>query len=545
MSALPSTSIFDLPPVVDSICYYLDQTVDPKDYLINRTFYNSIRRHVWRRLEFKDTHDDDAICEEHKRVLLANSQWIQDLTVSKISAPLVCLTEPSSRCTNLEYLDCDLEHESSLYTASLAKLLTLNTKIKNLTFKSLDEDPQNFDWGRPSDIDGLRQVISVLPHLTSLRFISVETTGRIGPLDLDLFLSALPQSLESLHLRELHRYDGGIDEALYLPPEQSLCWPSTFPNITELCFDEFDQYDLLPIIEPLLQRCPRLQDLTLPTIHGYDLRFIAEVLGESCTNLRSLTISGSVEEEDLLAVVDAIPALASLDLPIDVDTTAYFVPHLIAKWSNTLSSVSLGAGVIVQSSDIQLLLTSCPHLETFWMCAYGGAERPWTISPYYSPLNLSDLAQSEWTCTELKALFILFHDERVEQDTLEQHLQQEDRTRELIKKAYAQLGKLKRLETLRLGWGHPFREGVSGDSLAIHKPGPLVHMDFSMASGLTLMKGISSLRTLSLDGMARISVGNEELEWIQQTWPSVQIDGLDQSSSDWLQVQRFNLSVQG
>ena len=219
-------------------------------------------------------------------------------------------------------------------------------------------------------------------------------------------------------------------------------------------------------------------------------------------------------------------------------------PHL-RKWSNSLTSLTLGAGAIVESSDIQLLLTSCPRLLTFWMIPHS-VESPWHLDEYYSPLLLSDLAQSEWTCLGLEVLCIMFHVDRTEQETLDQHLEQEERTQGLIKKAYTQLGKLEKLQTLYLSWGRPFREGEQDDeSLAIHKPGPLVHMDFSMASGLSLLKGMRSLRRLSVDGMARISVGSEELEWIQQTWPCARITGfgLDRTIADWRLVQRFSLNI--
>ncbi|KAF9278048.1 hypothetical protein BGZ68_008818 [Mortierella alpina] len=499
----PSTSIFDLPPVVETICRHLHRWDYANASLINKTFHNACRPYLWRRLVFEGTHNNQAISKEHQRALLANSHWIQDLT-----------------------------HETSKYNSSLAKLLTLNPKIRNLTFKALDDDPQNYDMDGPQDIDGITQVVTALPHLTALQHLSVETTGRFGCMDLALFLTNLPPSVVCFNLTDLHLEDSGIEEPFDLSDEQELCWPNVYPNIVDLHFDGFDQYSLTSLIVPLLDRCPLLERLTLSGLQRFDLQFIAEALRDSCPNMRSVTICGNVEEEDLLMIVDAIPALRSLDLPIDVSTTAAFVPQLVGKWSNSLTSVILGVGARIQSLDIQLLLTSCPLLEDLWMCPYALKKRPWIVESYYSPLKLSDLAQSEWACYGLVSLNIVFHDERVEQETLEQHLEQEERTRELIKKAYTQLGKLKKLRTLQLGWGRPFREGEGGDSFAIHKPGPVVHMDFSMASGLALMKGMDSLEKLFLDDMARISVGNEELEWIKQTWPDVEISGLDKGNTD-------------
>ncbi|KAF9278047.1 hypothetical protein BGZ68_008817 [Mortierella alpina] len=418
-SGSSSTSIFDLPPVVDTICSHLQRWDYADASLINKTFHYACRRDLWKRLIFKGTHDNQAISKEHQRTLLANSQWIRNLTVSKIHAPLTCLADPSSQCRNLESISCDLEHETSKYTSSLVKLLALNPKIINLTFKALDDDPQNYDMVGPRNIDGITQVVTALPHLTTLQYLSVETAGRFGCMDLALFLTNLPPSVEMFSLTELQLEDSGIDEPFSLSEEQELCWPNVYPNIVYLSFGDFDQYNLTSLIVPLLERCPLLENLILPTMHGFDLQFIAEALRDSCPNLRCLTIYGSVEEESLLLIVDAIPALSILSLLINVSTTAAFVPQLVAKWFNSLTSVSFGARTMVQSSDIQLLLTSCPLLEDFCICSYAAKKRPWFDDFHYSLLNLSDLAQSEWTCQRLEVLDIVFHDERVEQDTLE------------------------------------------------------------------------------------------------------------------------------
>ncbi|CAO3572610.1 unnamed protein product [Mortierella alpina] len=450
-----------------------------------------------------------------------------------------------NRLQELRVLECSLEHENSRYTKALAKLLTLNTDIIVLSIGFSNEDLQIHDEEQLPNIGGIKQVALALPYLASLQYLSVETPGIFGHIDLLLFLTCLPQWVKGFKFMQHYPRDNEVDDAPYALSANGVAWRGdVYSNLTDLEFGEFEHYDLTPFLIPLLQRCPRLIRLTLPIIPGPALQSVAEVLRGNCSNLRFLTIVGHLQEEDLLPMVKAVPALTTLDLPISVPSTAAFMPQMVAKWSNTLTSLTLGAGVIVQSSDIQLLLTSCPRFESLWMTPHGAVYNPRTVTDHYSPLNLSDLAQSEWTCVGLEALCIIFHDERVEQDTLEQHLEQEERTREWIRKAYGQLGKLTRLETLQLGWGHPFREGEDGDSLVIHKPGPVVHMDFSMASGLALLKGMSSLKKLSLVGMARLSLGDEELEWIQGTWPHAEITGLDRKSADWLQVQRFGLNLQ-
>ncbi|KAF9557937.1 hypothetical protein EC968_007346 [Mortierella alpina] len=531
MSNAQTVSIFDLPPVVDVICSYLRRQDYFNASLVNRTFHHGCQRYIWKKVVFSHIDDEEAISREHRRTLRANSHWIQHLKVNKIHTPLTCLTKTPNACRNLKVLDCSLQHKSSEYTKSLAKFLDLNSHIKMLRIEFSDDSlqPQGED-SQPS-MEGIKQVAVNLWLLQSLRFISVDTAGCFGPVDLYIFLSCLPPSVEGFKFSQLYPKDNGVQEGFYTPSLPSLAWREVYPNLIDLEFGEFEHYDLTSLVIPLLRRCPRLVRLTLPIIPGSDLPSVAEALRGNCPELKFLTIVGHLQEDNLLPMVDAIPALTSLDLPVNVPTTAVFVPHMIAKWSNTLTSMTLGAGAILNSSDIQLLLTSCPRLQFLWMTPVGGTYNARAVTDHYSPLNLSDLVQSEWACLGLLGLCIVFHDERVEQDTLEQHLEQEERTREWIKKAYAQLGKLENLEVLQLGWGHPFGEEVDGDGVITHQAGPLVHMDFSLASGLALLKGLSSLSELSLDGMARISVGAEELEWIQQTWPSARISGLNSTGS--------------
>ncbi|KAF9949928.1 hypothetical protein BGZ70_001576, partial [Mortierella alpina] len=336
MSTSPFTSIFDLPPVVDTICRYLHRRDYSNVSLVNKTFYNGCKRYIWRRLVFKNTEENEALPKEHRRALRANSHWIQNMTVSKTHPPLRCLTKSPTACRNLKFLGCSLEHRSSKYTKALAKLLVLNTDIIGLRIEFSDEYLQMQDEDQPPNIDGIKQVGLALPHLTSLQYISVETPGIFGHIDLFLFLTCLPPCVKVFKFMQLYPRDNEVDEAPYALTPHGLAWRDVYSDLVDLEFGEFEHYSLTPFLIPFLQRCPRLIRLTLPIVPGPGLLSIAEVLRGNCSKLRFLTIVGHLQEEHLLPIVDVIPALLTLDLPVSVPTTAIFLPQLVAKWSHTL-----------------------------------------------------------------------------------------------------------------------------------------------------------------------------------------------------------------
>ncbi|KAG0204745.1 hypothetical protein BGX28_003406 [Mortierella sp. GBA30] len=549
MSRTTSPSIFDLPPIVDTICRHLA----PADYqnatLINRTFYSGCRRYLWKDIKIQNLDEEYIPTMEHQEALITNSRWMQELTVHAAYMPVICLLGSRSACSNLRRLRCDLSHELSAYSIVIVPLLECNPQLENLTIMTRDTDPQNTAIDRPQNLKGILDMATAIQSLASLRTLTVETPERFVGVDLLLLLSSLPDSLRTFVYQERYPDEGEetqhteVDLVEHLAG-QRIAWRASYPNLKNLIFSEWQFFNLAPIITPLLRRCPVLVNLVLPVVPGEDLPTIAGVLRDHCPRLRKLSVMGKYEEDQLLPLTEAAPRLAILQLPCYILTSSVFISRLIPKWSSTLTSVTTGAGLCIQSSDIQLLLTSCPHLIDFWMIPLYPEQRPWTIDPHYSALKLSDLVQSEWTCLRLHALGITFHDGRAEQDTLQEHLDQEERTRDLIKQAYAQLGKLTRLRNLGLTWGRPFREGAESDALAIHKPGPLVHMDMSMTSGLSMMSGCKDMTEIYISNLARISMKEEELEWALQEWPKLTtLNGLDERWRNWLRVRKFNLNI--
>ncbi|KAG0009558.1 hypothetical protein BGZ80_002268 [Entomortierella chlamydospora] len=116
-----------------------------------------------------------------------------------------------------------------------------------------------------------------------------------------------------------------------------------------------------------------------------------------------------------------------------------------------------------------------------------------------------------WACLELEDLEIRFLDVR----NRNYGQNEEMNTIAGINRAYKQIGRLSRLQRLRLGW-HPNQ--------------PTSHqakLDMSITSGLRQMEGLKELRELDITYINEVNIGQDEVEFMVESWPKLRrIKGL-------------------
>ncbi|KAG0211734.1 hypothetical protein BGX28_007496 [Mortierella sp. GBA30] len=532
MSNTPS--IFDLPLIVDLICQHLTR----QDYflcaLVSKTFYQQSKRHLWRELSFVDVSEEYIVTQDHQDALLAHAHWIRELHISEAYAPVCVLARPVSACTNLSYLKCNFLHEQNAKAFPILTLLERNPRLRHLEISTVHGDAHNLVRGLPQNIEAFTSLLKVLKGHPSLETLSVKTVDRLCHKDLPLLLLNLPESLQSFTMatRDYNDFEDEEDEEDEedVEEEQELeyDWPDVYPRLKELDFSYWEGGNPKPFMFPLLSRCPLLEKLQLYRLYGDDLAQIVTFVRKHCPRFKDIEIDGAFTEDELLPLVDISRAMESLSLYCSFVSTSIFISQLTQKWCSTLTSVSMGNHCTLLSHDIQLLLSSCSQLTLVSVQCSGA-------------LRLSDLVQSKWTCLGLKKLRITFQDERVEQETLEQHWEQEARTRDWIKETYAQLGRLKRLRHLTIRWEGAFRGNVTGQTIG--RSLPVAHLDMSMASGLGLLHDLRNIETVWLM-LTRVSMGPEELEWILLSWPKLAfIGGLDKGAPEWLNARKPGLEA--
>ncbi|KAG0276470.1 hypothetical protein BGZ95_007495 [Linnemannia exigua] len=251
-----------------------------------------------------------------------------------------------------------------------------------------------------------------------------------------------------------------------------------------------------------LHKHPALTHITLGTADtiDYDCRE-SETLGQNLTRIESLQIGNC-------------PSLGQLNTVI------------ATHWSSTLKELSFLRGTSVQSTDIQLLLTSCPLLTKFvvWpdKIRYGinGVAQQGC-----SGLKLSMMTGSSWVCLGLKQLGLRILDDRsVREGTT---IEEKNQGTVIMRQALAQIGDLVVLQQLGLEWTSATKIDPKAVTLVLKD---FVQMDFSLSCGLNLLGRLKQLRKLQVS-MREIKVGQREMEWIVDNWPKLTVvAGLYRSS---------------
>jgi hypothetical protein len=207
---------------------------------------------------------------------------------------------------------------------------------------------------------------------------------------------------------------------------------------------------------------------------------------------------------------------------IDRDFTIAPMQHLVYEmtrhWSQTLESLKIHNAELVSSSDIQLVLTTCPKLRRLDCFCYWP---PWTSHPLQDGLNTfpglkvktygesstSGDGMMDWVCLELEKLKLAFTDGRSVFTIEPMRSEQEQQVAEGIKRVYQQIGRLERLKKLTLGW------------YSSTKFSEKANLDMSMQSGMGYMEKLKVLSMVDVNYIAKVNIGMEEVQWILDKWP--------------------------
>ncbi|KAF9345135.1 hypothetical protein BGX26_003489 [Mortierella sp. AD094] len=186
---------------------------------------------------------------------------------------------------------------------------------------------------------------------------------------------------------------------------------------------------------------------------------------------------------------------------------------------------------------IELILTTCRNLKTFSVAAslnndvdppynYKIGVTVWYQNQEYNP--------GDWVCLELENLELPIIDARVVYDgnavrtrsPFQHLLHWEERTVQGIQNVYQQLGRLTKLQHLRLEWWTE------------KKYESCANMDMSIESGLEHLEGLKELRVLDVSCIKQVNVQQREVEWMAENWPRIRkIKGLLEKENDTNHIQ--------
>ncbi|KAF9366285.1 hypothetical protein BGX34_004471 [Mortierella sp. NVP85] len=311
-------------------------------------------------------------------------------------------------------------------------------------------------------------------------------------------------------------------------------WPLSYPCLEDakllVELTESEEHTL----SQFLERCHALKELSVPRMASM------QAIGNTIALLRSKRLPFTLTKLDthmwtelneqqwrhlLLALKDTIRSFVA-GVNFNIIPTRHFIHEMTKYWSHTLEAVHIYHSHLITSSDIQLILMTCSKLKRFECICYwmllASESSPHDAIPFPGLKAMvggeGDDAMADWVCLKLEELKIMFSDARrpsVEEPTLSQ---QEEWTVRGIKRAYEQLGRLKNMKKLSIGW-------CSTDSYSKN-----ANLDMSLQSGLGHMKGLTLLKEIELNFIGKVNIGMAEAQWMLDNWPSLRnITGLKRS----------------
>ncbi|KAG0224206.1 hypothetical protein BGX31_008157, partial [Mortierella sp. GBA43] len=264
-----------------------------------------------------------------------------------------------------------------------------------------------------------------------------------------------------------------------------LLFRSMIPNIERLDLprtcDDMDATDVDEIKDIIATCCPKLQNLS--TTYHFELKgyhgLINGVL-RGCANSGLRTFDGHGYDDEFFR--------AQFDPVISV---------LLLYHGRTLEKVELLDVEHVESRSIQSILTTCRNLKTFRVDQYGRNEVSMTFQ---------DAASIEWVCSDITVLQLRL-DRWV---SVPEGEREEEVLRQAAQRVYAQIGRLVKLEELRLGC--EMSESMSAPEEAFSKDLTLEH------GWLSELAGLKRLRYFRMDADFWSSMGPLEVEFMDSNW---------------------------
>lgn len=389
------TSIFDIPHITELIASHLDQNDLLSCILVSKAFYSQFVSLLWKELIFKPSAGSkniEVVNDEQERTWINNCQWTRHLTVHSKGLDYRMLALLTASCTRLKSLKSSNMAMQGWDDASFTQLFTL-----------VEKNPQLQSWSLLScdtlSSDRLRQFSRVLSNAPSLTELKLDLLFHPRRGWLQFLLRSIPMSLRKLHINWGYLFEDSDDEEYPLQP-----WPDTYPNLEHLDMAIFLTREEEPYFFSLLERCPALQHLAVPSIltsaPGLE-RFIRMIgsryMFPHLTDLDFHRISelNEIESRELLAAMEG-------RIKSFVAETIFSIRDLVDKWSGTLESLQLHH-LRASRDEIRYLIVTCKNLKRI--------DCRWPLMSEDGPSDScfdSDMVKEYWTTQNLEALRRMF-----------------------------------------------------------------------------------------------------------------------------------------
>ncbi|KAG0367657.1 hypothetical protein BGZ54_003491 [Gamsiella multidivaricata] len=413
---IPSSIIFDLPPIMKTICSHLSNVDIWRYRAVSRTWCVLFEPYRW---EYVKWHSLEGT--RVKQLLIENATRVQHLTISNSrkdaqqelrgfinlkSLHLVSRPPGEDVSTREEYMrsSWDLIRDNpGLWTLRLdftrGIVAQLFCHCDHLDHLDLDEPLH-----QTSD-----SALAALKRHPSLR--SVTLTIAIDRVDVSAsFLRHLPTAtLQHLAIEVACSLSGdsiGKPTTTSAPiVNNSSVWP-TFPLLRQLNFGANLARAEDLIVFPLLQSCPNVIDLMLPKVKYEKTSSVIDAVIKHCPNLQILDLRClDIDESEILRLVEPYTQLRELYLGRFMNSRECVLTAVLDQCAKTLEviDVPIKAGVMKMDEAATALsrtlgraLAGCPRLRELkvhedWLCEDNA-------------IPISDLVHASWASSQIEHL---------------------------------------------------------------------------------------------------------------------------------------------
>ncbi|KAG0266789.1 hypothetical protein BG011_000841 [Mortierella polycephala] len=286
---------------------------------------------------------------------------------------------------------------------------------------------------------------------------------------------------------------------------------------------------------PLLRRCTQLQSISMDLFTDTAIEQLASVLRQYCPQVNDMSLrcltGRPLEDTQIRNLSLASSSWRHLTMLHFHGLGPLSIAALIKHSSRTLETLILEECDGFCSEDIQLVLSSCPNLRIFQAMTSNGKEFSSTVY-----LDARDMVDSPWVCHGLEQLKLVITgiarpDLKMDQYGVPLRGLLNDGTiegYELQRIVYGQLGRLTRLQKLWLGHDtqdlddeeNYHQTDVVGQWQFIDPDEQFECVEFSLKSGLDLLRGLKELKVLNLDRL-HTRIGLNEVQWMVKEWPKL------------------------
>ncbi|KAG0073927.1 hypothetical protein BGZ90_011194 [Linnemannia elongata] len=408
-----STNIFELPPILESICNNL-LPYDIRDCrLVCKSWALLFEPYGWRgvNLHWPTQYTTAKLIESNSHRIWSLSALMRDLSI--------LLEANQVLCTNLRELLTlgDFYHEEQfevLYDAhgisdhrhpgcplaEILKLVSLNPQLHTLEFSTITNSIQPFDYS-------LLSGFSALQKLTRLALEPSEHERKDPELIFNI-LKSCPSSLQELRLgcycefKSRQYYMVRSMESAATASRIKTPW-KPFQFLKSLVI-RCRHGECEPWIHvPILRNSPQLNRIS---IFGRS-REVLETASAFCPSIERLHIglgqyTSSVsrrQEDDFVRLIQAYPrGLKSFHLEVECRTQDRILSALLQTSLMTLESLQVKCGAGISRETIIRILRDCPNLQEFDL-------RPDDVYPD-TGLSLDELLRTPWASPQLSTISI-------------------------------------------------------------------------------------------------------------------------------------------